>query len=86
MNKRNFTLNFGLNRFFDSINYTHRKKMFNYLFADSNNSFYHSILDIGSTSDVSALSNAFLTFFNSPKIVSVSDQKITNQTQNQFPM
>ena len=85
MNKQNFTLNFGLNKFFDSIVYTHRKKMFNYLFADSNNSFYHSILDIGSTSDVSTSSNAFLNFFNSPKIVSVSDQEITNQTRNKFP-
>ncbi len=59
--------------------------MFNYLFTNSANNFYSSILDIGSTSDVSTSSNAFLKFFDAPKIISVSDQEITKATRNKFP-
>jgi trans-aconitate methyltransferase len=85
VNKQNFTLNFGISKFFDLIVYAHRSKMFNYLFTNSTNNFYSSILDIGSTSDVSTSSNAFLNFFDAPKIISVSDQEITKATRNKFP-
>ena len=85
MNNRNFTINFGLSKFFDSIVFYHRKSMFKTLFQADHSDLYESILDVGSTSDVSLSSNAFLGFLCAQRITSVSDQEITSETINKFP-
>lgn len=85
MNKKNYTINFGLAKIFDEIVFSHRKKMYNKIFCNGNHYFHNSILDLGSTSDISSSSNAFLGFFSAPTIVSVSDQNITNETRDKFP-
>jgi SAM-dependent methyltransferase len=85
LNKENFTLNFGLNKFFDFIVYHHRKNMYNSIFPDSDATINRDVLDIGSTSDTGKSSNAFLYFFPKSKIISVSDQVITNETKLKFP-
>jgi ubiquinone/menaquinone biosynthesis C-methylase UbiE len=59
--------------------------MFKTLFQDDHANLYESILDVGSTSDVSLSSNAFLKFLRARRITSVSDQEITSQTVNKFP-
>jgi len=85
LNKENFTLNFGLDKFFDSIVYHHRKNMYNSIFPDSDATINRDILDIGSTSDTGKSSNAFLYFFPKSKIISISDQVIKNETKLKFP-
>jgi hypothetical protein len=85
MNKQNFTLGFGLEKFFDLVVYFHRKKMYNIINPEINVNQFESILDIGSTSDTGKSSNAFLHFFKANNIVSVSDQEITEQTKLNFP-
>ena len=70
---------------FDKIVFDHRKKMYNKIFCKSKDNFYNSILDLGSTSDISSSSNAFLGFFSAPTIVSISDQNITKETRDKFP-
>jgi ubiquinone/menaquinone biosynthesis C-methylase UbiE len=85
MNKDNFTLNFGLQKFFDFIVYHHRKKMYESIFTNLEFVADCKILDIGSTSDTGKSSNAFLHFFPKNKIISVSDQLITDETKLKFP-
>lgn len=85
MNKENFTLNFGLQKFFDFIVYHHRKKMYESIFTNLEFMSDRKILDIGSTSDTGKSSNAFLYFFPKNKIISVSDQLITDETKLKFP-
>jgi hypothetical protein len=85
MNKQNFTLSFGLEKFFDFVVYLHRKKMYQVISPALNSNLMESILDIGSTSDTGKSSNAFLYFFNAKYIASISDQVITEPTKQKFP-
>jgi len=85
LNKQNFTHGYGLEKFFDSVVYWHRQKMYQNLSSVLNDSNYKSILDIGSTSDTGKSSNAFLHFLRADKIVSISDQEIMGTTRKQFP-
>ena len=85
MNKQNFTLSFGLEKYFDFVVYLHRKKMYKVINPALNSKSLKSILDIGSTSDTGKSSNAFLHFFKAENIVSISDQDITEQTKQKFP-
>jgi 2-polyprenyl-3-methyl-5-hydroxy-6-metoxy-1,4-benzoquinol methylase len=85
MNEKNYTVNFGLAKLFDKIVFSHRKKMYNKIFCKRKDNYYNSILDLGSTSDISSSSNAFLGFFSAPTIISVSDQDITRETRDKFP-
>ena len=59
--------------------------MYNSIFPDSDATINRDVLDIGSTSDTGKSSNAFLYFFPKSKIISVSDQVITNETKLKFP-
>lgn len=85
MNKQNFTLGFGLEKFFDLVVYFHRKKMYKIISPKIKQNKFNSILDIGSTSDTGKSSNAFLSFFEAKHITSLSDQIITDQTKLKFP-
>ena len=85
MIRQNFTINFGLSRFFNEIVYRHRKKMYSSIFGSNKIEVNGTILDIGSTSDTGKSSNAFLKFSPSKDIVSVSDQAISKGTCEQFP-
>ena len=59
--------------------------MYEVLHPILNDSNFKSILDIGSTADIGKSSNAFLHFLKADKIVSISDQEITETTRRQFP-
>jgi len=85
LNRQNFTVGLGLNKFFDYVVYHHRKKMFRVIHSKTDISKYDSILDIGSTSDTGKSSNAFLYFLKADLVTSISDQDITEETRLNFP-
>jgi hypothetical protein len=84
-NSHNYTANYGIEKFFDSILLRHRQKVFKKIFGLHELHNIESILDIGSTADDGAASNIFLDFFREKKVISISDQEIPDQVKAKFP-
>ena len=85
INDKNYTLNYGADKFFDQLLLRHRKNMFNKISRFVDIYSFELVLDIGSTSDTGLASNMFLHFFSEFNVVSISDQVIPAEVREKFP-